>query len=143
MDEDVKTRANYKNSYFGKAVDFTKDIIILSTISPVFAATYAGAIFGAGFKKYNLEKHNDEREQDLTSDNETNQGKSYSEKNMIKRWRDSNRFNGFLVGGGSMVGLGVGAFLNIELYRFIEKPQNSGIDYFFSPVASSLIDLLF
>lgn len=143
MDEDAQNHVNYKNSYLGRVVDFTKNIIILSTISPVFAATYAGALLGAGFRKYSVEAHGDERAPNLTVDKKTNQWKSSLKKSIIKSKRDSNRMNGFLVGGGSMIGLGAGAFLNTELYNFIEKPQNSTVDYFFSPVASSLLDLLF
>ena len=51
--------------------------------------------------------------------------------------------DGLLIGGGLMIGSFCGSFLNTKFYEFMEKPQNSSLDYFLSPFASSLVDLLF
>tara|TARA_Y100000296_G_scaffold81603_1_gene109152 strand:- start:97 stop:525 length:429 start_codon:yes stop_codon:yes gene_type:complete len=142
MDKVAQRYVDFRNSLLGKATYLTRDVLILSAISPVCAGVYIGGLLGAGFREYNVELNGDERAPNL-SVNDQNQWESHPKKSIIKSWRNPQRMDGFLIGGGSMIGLGIGAFLNTKLYEFIEKPQNSGIDYFFSPIASSLVDLVF
>jgi hypothetical protein len=78
---------DFRNSLFGKTAYLTRDIAILSTISPVFAAAYVGSLFGAGFREYHVEVHSDERAPNL-SVNDPNQWVSYPKKSIINSWRN-------------------------------------------------------